>query len=494
MITIDIAILRGRYHATPWGRHVNEGVPEWPPSPFRLVRTLYDAWRRKRPDWPAERVEPILRALASQDPLFELPPARSSHIRIFYRQGGEAESDKKLVFDPFVVVSPGAVARLGWPSVDLSNSMQSDLDELLAVIGYLGRAESLVALRRSDAPLRANCSPADASAGSSDTELVRVAGVARPDEHIEVPLGKPKRKGTPPELLTWIDALTWGTDEVQAKKLSDPPALRWVGYRRASDALEARAPTATRPKMQQTDTVLLALHGKVKPRVEDTVVVAERLRRFAMSAHQRIVGDGMPISLTLAGKASRGMPAKGHQHAYYLPWDRNGDGKIDHVIVYAAAGFDRSEVAAFDRIYWPQALNRGQPLAVVPVATGTREMFGPATRFRSATPFIPPRHYRQKRDGDHAEWSVRQLELELGHHHRDVRLVSAAAIPNDGGTFGRRPRWLEYRRARKGETPKLGYGFAIELAEPIHGPFAIGAGAHFGLGLFVPDPRPLARN
>lgn len=487
MLTIDIAILQGRYHATPWGRHVNEGVPEWPPSPFRLVRTLYDAWKRKRPDWSADRVEPILRALASQDPLFELPPARSSHIRIFYRQGGEAESDKKLVFDPFVVVNPGAVARLGWPSVDLSASMQSDLDELLAVVGYLGRAESLVTLTRSDAPLQANCSPADASAASRDTELVRVAGVARPDEHIEIQLGKPKRKGAAPELLTWLDALTWGTAEVQAKKLSDPPALRWVGYRRSSDALEARAPIAARPTMQQTDTVLLSIQGKIKPRVEDTVMVAERLRRFAMGAHKVLVRDPKRGSLTLAGKASPGVPGKDHQHAYYLPWDRDGDGEIDHVIVHAAAGLDRSEIAALDRIYWPQALNRGQPLAVVPVATGTREMFEPATRFRSATPFIPPRHYRQKRDGDHAEWLVRQLELELEHHHPGVRLSSALPMPQDGREVGRKRRWLEYRRARKGETPKLGYGFTIEVADPIHGPFAIGSGAHFGLGLFVPD-------
>ena len=36
----------GRYHATPWGSHVNEGLVEWPPSPWRLLRpfiaTAYD--------------------------------------------------------------------------------------------------------------------------------------------------------------------------------------------------------------------------------------------------------------------------------------------------------------------------------------------------------------------------------------------------------------------------------------------------------------------
>jgi len=46
MLIIELAFLNGRFHATPWGRHVNEGAPEWPPSPYRLVRALYDTWKR----------------------------------------------------------------------------------------------------------------------------------------------------------------------------------------------------------------------------------------------------------------------------------------------------------------------------------------------------------------------------------------------------------------------------------------------------------------
>ena len=57
MLVIELTFPSGRYHATAWGHHVNEGVPEWPPSPYRLVRALYDVWKRKRPDWaPAARV------------------------------------------------------------------------------------------------------------------------------------------------------------------------------------------------------------------------------------------------------------------------------------------------------------------------------------------------------------------------------------------------------------------------------------------------------
>ena len=33
MTAVALRFLAGRFHATPWGHHVNEGVPEWPPSP-----------------------------------------------------------------------------------------------------------------------------------------------------------------------------------------------------------------------------------------------------------------------------------------------------------------------------------------------------------------------------------------------------------------------------------------------------------------------------
>ncbi len=40
MIVLELRFPAGRFHATPWGRHVNEGAVEWPPSPWRLMRAL----------------------------------------------------------------------------------------------------------------------------------------------------------------------------------------------------------------------------------------------------------------------------------------------------------------------------------------------------------------------------------------------------------------------------------------------------------------------
>ena len=47
MISISLRFSTGRFHATPWNRHVNEGVPEWPPSPWRILRSIIFNWKTK---------------------------------------------------------------------------------------------------------------------------------------------------------------------------------------------------------------------------------------------------------------------------------------------------------------------------------------------------------------------------------------------------------------------------------------------------------------
>ena len=60
MLALGFRFPAGRYHATAWGSHVNEGVPEWPPSPWRLLRALIATAYHKLPD---EVEKPALRSL-----------------------------------------------------------------------------------------------------------------------------------------------------------------------------------------------------------------------------------------------------------------------------------------------------------------------------------------------------------------------------------------------------------------------------------------------
>jgi len=98
MTVIELTFPAGRFHATPWGRHVNEGAVEWPPSPWRLLRALIATWKRKAPDLNEETIKEILSALCDP-PHFALPPATFSHTRHYmpwFKKGSSAKSVGKL--------------------------------------------------------------------------------------------------------------------------------------------------------------------------------------------------------------------------------------------------------------------------------------------------------------------------------------------------------------------------------------------------------------
>ena len=47
--------------------------------------------------------------------------------------------------------------------------------------------------------------------------------------------------------------------------------------------------------------------------------------------------------------------------------------------------------------------------------------------------------------------------------------------------------WVEFRRNRKDDAPRPGYGFRLEFDEPVPAPFSLGYGCHYGLGQFAAE-------
>jgi CRISPR-associated protein Csb2 len=76
--TLVLTFPLGRFQATPWDRHVNEGAVELPPSPWRLLRTLYAVWQTRYPDLPEQTMYQLLSDLAAP-PTFYVP-ARCSAV------------------------------------------------------------------------------------------------------------------------------------------------------------------------------------------------------------------------------------------------------------------------------------------------------------------------------------------------------------------------------------------------------------------------------
>jgi len=71
MTTIQLTFPWGRFYATPWGINSSRlREPEWPPSPWRLLRALVSAWFRAHPGQPpSDECKKLIETMGRELPL-----------------------------------------------------------------------------------------------------------------------------------------------------------------------------------------------------------------------------------------------------------------------------------------------------------------------------------------------------------------------------------------------------------------------------------------
>ena len=521
MLAIAFTFPAGRYHATPWGRHVNEADVAWPPDLWRITRALIAVWHRKldKVRFPRQRLDDLLARLAEAEaPSFRLP---ESAIHAHTRHYMPGKSDKRtLVFDAFARVADDDPVVMFWPRLSLDASQVEMLDALLEDLGFLGRAESWVDARRSSAPSGVNCVPAtesvDTETGEVTGEIVRLMTPATPETYRAFRSAKldasgitlalsgraPKLKPDQKKLLAtlpedWVSAIGVETSELQTAGWSAPPCAQTVSYRRPLFALRTTAPKVVRkPTIVKAaapiTTARFMLYGKPLPRIEDAVRVGESLRAAAMGRARQLLGpDSLPGSLSGHGVGQH----DAHAHAFWLP-DPNGRGEVEHVVVHARSGFSAEAMRVLTSL---EFVSRGEsePLRLM------LEGFGPASLFhsmtaqaavwRSVTPYLHPWHLKKaemRTPDNRAAALLGQLRREWkgrGPGLPEIMEINELLSVDHGG---RHLRPLHFRRTRRkgghAQPDTLGQFLEMRFAEPVRGPIALGFACHFGLGLFAP--------
>jgi len=532
MISLSLTFPAGRYHATPWGHHVNEGAVEWPPSPWRILRALIATWKRTVPDLPQEQVEPVLRALAESPPVFFLPPSSTGHTRHFMpwhkNWRPPAPINRTKVFDTFVVLPRDASLIVYWPQTALDEDQRNTLGRILTNLNTLGRAESWCeAMLLSGAELEsvsghAIAKPLNGSNVGAEREIVRLLcpdpQTAFADDHVVSvntrSTGRGKKKQTIEERTTIYDP-AWNicmeTLQLNKERWSDPPGSRRVAYTRPRDCFKIEPAKSRRPRSKalHPQVVRFALDSSVLPLITETLPVAEAVRRALMSWHGMLTGhnDVLGRSDVLSGKDKHGQPLVDHRHAYYLPTDEDGDSRIDHVTLVSRDGFGLDEMQAIDRLreIKPRGRdNASHPLRVLMLGFGRLEEYKPppleaSCQWVSATPYIATRHAktrgRQRIDlsspRERAEFliadlreQVRAVRPELAHVIDDTRIES---LPDN--KVARRWRPIQFKRFRAKFNDdggrRLAGAFRMIFPVEVQGPMAIGSSSHFGMGLFV---------
>ena len=510
MLSIRFRFPAGRYHATPWDRQVNEGIVEWPPHPWRIIRALVSVHYMKMGSEGDEETLKSLTGKLSSLPRYRLPPASLGHTRHYMPLYGEGKSSK--IFDTFAAIDKEEQMIISWPDTKLEPGETGLLEDLLDKLTYLGRAESWIEAEIADGEFDHNCKPFSEAADDDGIEIVNVLIPMTDDEYQEWQsqfMARANKKTTAQLRLlpSIIDAICIETPFLKKHGWSQPPGSRWVQYARPSDCFDVNPAFSSAAEDLEKPTVArFAVASQAPPRLTEAISVAERV-------HQSLVkySDNAPV---FTGRDEDGKPLSNHNHAHILcesnlALGKGRRGEITHVTVYAQKGFSRKERMALDRLtkVWGHG---GHDIQMVLLGVGHREDFGgtnadrgedpvltASRRWISRTPFVPTRHPKATRAGV-PKTDDGGLQID-GPEHDLRRLLRANGLPDpisirkttDTDLAGHRTRWLHFRRGRKKGGGKkgtnMGYGFEIEFPEEVRGPIAMGYGAHFGLGLFEPS-------
>lgn len=511
MITIEFQFLNRRWHATPWDHHVNEGVVEWPPSPWRLSRALLATWHQRAADIAPEAVQALLSAFAQAEFSYVLPDVELGHTRHYMPI---ANNKTTKVIDAFFTPADSLCVNIG---AELAPDARETLARLLAQMTYFGRAESWIEARLVDDALVPNC-----GAGVGEGEVVRVLCPMTDQEYSMWRNGMldgmrlqklhdvAKKKGKAIDEIklskadlqkieqvvpaTVFDAMHLDTADIQKGGWNLPPGAKWVVMRRPAVVAASTPPRISWTRELKPPTVLrFAVDSNVQPRMTDVLHVADTLHT-QLSAMSKRHGLEQQLRTQLTGKVSSDAYVQGHEHLFILPEPAADDPRrVGTIALYLAGGFQRELIDFFAHLHklWGTDDFREQDLVFLDfedTEAGGSGACATGRVWESVTPFIATRHTKRGKFEDGYEVGSREHDL--------VRLLVANGfdrptrielLDEDTG------RWAKFRthRSQRGKRsngkrgPHRAMGYRLTFDTPQVGPMAVGFGAHFGLGMFV---------
>ena len=536
MPTVRIRFPGGRYHATTWGHHVNEGQIEWPPSPWRLLRALMacgfntQQWL-ELPDVACSLFEKLCRCL----PSYRLPSASAAHSRHFMPIGTLDKGREKttLVFDTWANVSNEELI-VRWECI-LDTEETELLRTLVDCLGYLGRSESWIeaelldndsleniefnAFPHSEGRMQGRNWEQITSLAAIDPDIYQQWRNTLVDQALsEFPLPDGKKKPSAklikdrerviaPYPTDILECLQKDTSWWKQHRWSQPPGSQRVVYWRRSDSLEVGVPQRPkRPRSHTVSTMILAIttpsgNKSALPSVTRTLPQAELVHRALVGR----VAKGERVDCPeLTGKSKDGKPLLGsHEHAHIIPIDLDNDGHLDHIIIHVPMGLGDQAQSAIRTLTrtWTKGGTGDLQLALAgcgdfdslrtipaPLDRQVDRLMGSelgSTLWTSITPFVPPRYVKPRGKNSLIGQIAAELNSRGFPEPEDVQILEW----NDE-TLSMR----HFVRVRRGKAPPpidIGYVLQIRFAEALRTtrPLILGYASHFGLGLFgaIPD-------
>lgn len=450
--------------------------PEWPPSPWRLLRGLAAAWfdANPHPATDAERDDLLQTLGRTSPPTMWLPPVSFAEIPYYQPIVDEARNQKRVLhFDHFAVLSEGEQGACFCFDFDigLSERQRSVLAQLLARITYLGRAESRAFLSLVETPPEHLQQVTPADEHSLSDEIRRRVLITRDTFCATDVCTQDSGRGH----------LVQATIEAGRKR---PLNTDWIDYALPPGFVRpelVRRQAATPQVRPRVAAVQFGLFRRILIGLPDLVRVAREIRDQATERFEAATEAPSP---RLTGREADGSIATEHQHAFWLPEPEHETGRLRECTVWFPDGANGVDPRELDALLGVQRIFDDDEYPILVVAERVIEKCReptPSRRWRSLTPFLPPLHARRGRPVmTRSEQLQRMVEEITG----AVPHVTSTSGP---GSLGRLTtvRAHLYQRGTWRWTRRAAAWFELEFDHSVVVPRPMGSDAHFGLGRFV---------
>jgi CRISPR-associated protein Csb2 len=490
---LEVKYINGRVHGTPWGTSHNEGVVEFPPSPWRILRSLVSTWFERSQEVPESTVRSLIDALSLVFPSYTVPKFSQAHKRHFFpdishlegffevnAKGEYKQTPTSKTFDAFATVNQSDALYVTWP-IELSALERAALARLADQLPYLGRAESLVQARL----LPAGEEVPENSESRTITTL----------QNNQLNTG-PIRLLSPSAETDW-DSLILVPWKLRNQGFVRPPGTKQVNYF-ADGPLEWKPGGVSSAVKLTVNVIEWSIQGQGKIPLTSALLYCELFRQEVLGICKT---RKVQLDWRITGKEEGQRSQRHHEHIYFFPVCKNGflsgiqawlpggqnNASIDDAVVKSFSslseladrslqGRQRSDLPDFRKVnVFLQRNSAGRT---------KNASFARSAVWETLTPYAPPRHLRSDNRFERSLYaSVRKDLAELGHPEPiDIELQKVSAQGFHA---------LDFRRHRATKNEKLRDGrpafhLRLRFAEEVSGPISIGTHSHFGLGHFVP--------
>ncbi len=474
MIHIQVDCHTNQYQACAWGNHHSEGVIDWPPAPWRLLRAIVaGSYNAHLPERHLPTLKVLLHRLASVLPSYTLPPVtyiqhRSPRPQVNPKTAKVGPG--KTLYSAGLMMSSGQnKVHIHWP-VALSEAEELVLSLCLSGLTYFGRKEAVASWMLVEEAPDPNANP-----NQDGTRLVSTAD---------------------PEM--GADGLWEALNLSAHENYGVNRTAVFPGVRQAAYEIEQPKPKRQPPSGQRHHKITLTVECDPRFPMKQALKLTNRLHQSLVARCPAPVFTGMEM----------GQPSTTHDHTIFQPIAGRTGRYVEQIVLSSQDGYDQNAMAtiaaACSKPLEGVAHGRNVQLKLADLG----EISETRMDWESSTPFFLSRFpatrrgkprmitERHQKDGaehqalkylQHLSWLGLEGEAAYRDHDNGLALYLDAevAVVAHCEPFPQFWEWeADCRQGKK--AGRMGYRVELHFAESVNGPIILGYASHFGLGAMKP--------